>query len=250
MTDGSLFDTPEFNARLFFPRGDESACPSGAVDLTVDVPGAALHVRWHRGDGHLPTLLLFHGNGEVVSDYDRLAPRFAAAGAALAVMDFRGYGASTGTPTLRSAIEDAPLVLARLAADAGPVLVMGRSLGCACAAELYRGARPSITGFVWESGFTSLDGLIRRRGLRPPPAIDPDDARDFDPIPKLRAGAHRLLVIHGADDDIVPPAEGRAAFDAAGATDKIHILVDGHGHNDLFAAPEYWAALRMATRTR
>ena len=249
MTDGSLFDTPEFNARLFFPRGDESPCPDGAVDLPVDVPGAVLHVRGHRGDGRLPTLLLFPANGEVVSDYDDLAPRFAAAGAALAVMDFRGYGASTGTPTLRSTIEDAPLVLARLAADAGPVIVMGRSLGCVCAAELYRGTA-GATGFIWESGFTSLDGLIRRRGLRPPPTIDAADARDFDPIPKLRSAGHRLLVIHGEEDDIVPPDEGRAAFDAAATTDKLLVMVAGRGHNDLFAAPEYWAAIRMATRAR
>ena len=47
MTMTSLFDTPDFNARLFFPRGDESPCPPGAVDLLAEVEGgvASLHVR-------------------------------------------------------------------------------------------------------------------------------------------------------------------------------------------------------------
>jgi pimeloyl-ACP methyl ester carboxylesterase len=100
-----VFDSPEFNARLFFPRPDRGPPPPGARDLFVDVPGARLHLRWHTAATPArAVVLLFHGNGEVVADYDDLADHYAAAGAELVVVDFRGYGASTGVPTLRAAI--------------------------------------------------------------------------------------------------------------------------------------------------
>jgi len=168
----SLFDSPEFNERLFFPRPDRSRTPDGAIDL--DVPGdETLHVRWHRGPAGAPTLLLFHGNGEIVSDYDRSAREFAAAGVGLAVMDFRGYGRSTGTPTLRSALSDASNVLEVVRARvATPPIVIGPSLGSPFA----RG--PSVRWGCGEQSdrhnrgrlprFTPREGFHRSRGADPP----------------------------------------------------------------------------------
>ena len=226
----SIFDSREFNERLFFPRPDASAPPPGAVDTFVD----GLHVRTH-GNG-LPTLLLFHGNGEVVADYDDQAAHFAAAGASLAVMDYRGYGRSEGSPTLRGIIDDAT----KICAEIKPAIVMGRSLGSACAAELYaRGAAPA---FVIESGFVDLVALILRRGL-PPQRLTADELAAFDPLPKLARGTAPLLVLHGARDELIDPDEARRAHDAAGTRDKRLVYIANRGHNDLSFAREYWDAL-------
>lgn len=247
------FDSAEFNERLFYPRPDVTPCPPGAVDLFVPVPRAELHVRIHPAAGARAAVLLFHGNGEVVGDYDEAAGSYARAGASLAVVDYRGYGASTGAPTLRRTIADAPLVLAAVsdwlaahAGEAGPaaLVVMGRSLGSACAAELYGTRPPSVAGFILESGSSDLAGLVRRRGLPVPPALDPDDVATFDPVPKLARGAHPLLVLHGAGDDLIAPSEAERAFEAAGTADKRLVLIPGHGHNDVSRAPLYWSALR------
>ena len=78
-------------------------------------------------------------------------------------MDYRGYGHSNGTPTLRGIIDDAAVICAEIK----PAIVMGRSLGSACAAELY--ARGAASAFVLESGFVDLVALIHRRGLATPP---------------------------------------------------------------------------------
>lgn len=240
-----MFDGPEFNARLFFPRPDRTPPPPGARDLTVEVPGAQLHLRWHHTAAPArAVLLLFHGNGEVVADYDGLARQFAAAGAELAVMDFRGYGASTGAPTLRAAIADAaPTLAAVRAATARPIVVMGRSLGSACAVELYRQRPAGVAGVVLESGASDLAGLVRRRGLPVPSAFSADDRAVFDPLPKLAAGDLPLLVLHGAADDLIDPAEARAAHAHAGTTHKQLVLIPDRGHNDLGHAPAYWQAL-------
>jgi alpha-beta hydrolase superfamily lysophospholipase len=166
----SLFDTAEFSSSLFFPRPDRSPPPPGATDAFVTVDGAQLHVRTHPAPDGARMLLLFHGNGEVIADYDDAAAEFAAAGARLVVADYRGYGRSTGTPSLRTAVSDAYAVLA---AVPGPVFVMGRSLGSACAAELYAANLPSVEGVILESGSSDLvalggPGLGReRRALLP-----------------------------------------------------------------------------------
>ena len=66
----SIFDRDEFNDRLFFPRPDATPPPAGAIDRMIGVDGARLHVRSYAAPAAAATLLLFHGNGEVVSDYD------------------------------------------------------------------------------------------------------------------------------------------------------------------------------------
>jgi pimeloyl-ACP methyl ester carboxylesterase len=244
----SPFDGVELDRRLFFPRSDRSAPPAGAADRFVPVAGGRLHLREHAAAGADLTILLFHGNGEVVADYDDAAPLFAAAGAALAVVDYRGYGQSDGKPTLRAVVEDAHAVAA--AFGQRRLIVMGRSLGSAAAAELYRASAPGVVGFIWESGFVDLDALLRRRGFEVGAGLPDEERRAFDPIPKLRQGRSPLLVLHGARDDLIHPSEARAAFGAAGTTIKELVLVPGHGHNDLSESPVYWQAIAAFVEKR
>jgi alpha-beta hydrolase superfamily lysophospholipase len=233
-----IFDSDAFNRALFFPRRDTSAAPDGAVDLMIDVGGAALHVRRYAAPHARCTLLLFHGNGEVIADYDVAVDHFAEAGAALAVVDYRGYGRSTGSPTLRTVVDDARVIAEAI----GPHIVMGRSLGGAAAHELYARPTASMLGVVLESAFSDLAGLIRRRGLEPP-ALSADDRATFDPLAKLPAGKLPLLVMHGARDHLIAATEAETALRVAGSPDKQLVLVPEHGHNDVSFSDVYWRAL-------
>lgn len=237
----SIFDRDEFNQRLFFPRDDASEAPAGATDRYIDVEGAQLHVRTYAAPAGLPTLLLFHGNGEVVADYDATAARFARAGAGLAVMDYRGYGLSTGTPTLRTVVSDARTV----AEAVKPQVVMGRSLGGVAAHELYARPTPGMTGVVLESALFDLAGLIRRRGLVPPASFTDDERAAFEPAAKLARGKLPLLLLHGEQDELIVLAEAEAAAAAAGTieADKGLAVIPERGHNDISISAEYWKVL-------
>ena len=237
----SIFDRDEFNDRLFFPRPDARPPPAGASDRMVEVDGARLHVRLHAAPAASGTLLLFHGNGEVVADYDRTAARFARAGVALAVMDYRGYGRSTGTPALRTLISDAR----RVAEVIRPRVVMGRSLGGAAAHELYARPTEGMEGVILESALFDLDSLIRRRGLVPPASFTPEERATFEPATKLALGRLPLLVLHGEGDELIAPSEARSAHAAAGAAeaDKVLVIVPRRGHNDVSSGDNYWRAL-------
>lgn len=242
----SLFDAPAFNASLFFPRRDATPRPANARDVRVDVaPGIALHLRLHDTPAARCVVLLFHGNGEVVADYDAAASSFARVGAALAVVDYRGYGASDGTPTLRACITDAHAVLAavRASADERPLVVMGRSLGSACAAELCQLAPVAAAGFIFESGIGDVYGILRRRGIDTSAPLPEEDLAVFDPLRKFARCKAPTLVLHGANDTLIPAREARLTFDALATADKTLVLVPERGHNDLSHHPIYRDAL-------
>jgi alpha-beta hydrolase superfamily lysophospholipase len=248
----SLFDRDDFNSALFFPRPDASPPGKSCVDLFVDVEAARIHIRIHRAASARCTLLLFHGNGEVVADYDDSAGQFARCGATLAVADYRGYGQSTGSPTLRSLITDARPIAEAVQAHLGPpLIVMGRSLGGAAAHELYAHPLDGMIGVVLESSFFDLGRLIGRRGLAAPAAFTDEESRTFDPRTKLRAGRLPLLVLHGERDQLITPDEAASALAAAGTTDKELVPVPGRGHNDVSFSETYWNALaRFVGRLR
>ncbi|MFO0599551.1 MAG: alpha/beta fold hydrolase [Myxococcaceae bacterium] len=241
----SIFDTPEFNQRLFFPRPDTSPPPAGAEDLFIDVaPGVRVHARRHPAPkATRAELLLFHGNGEVVADYDDVVPSFARLGVQVTVFDFRGYGASTGTPTLRTALLDGVACVNAVPRVTGrPRVLFGRSLGAAVAAELAGQQPPLIDALVLESGGSDLERLLSRRGLREVRLTDAERAT-FDPRPKLARCRVPALVLHGDDDTLIEPVEARGSLAALGSPRKQLVLVPGRGHNDVSFAPEYWAAL-------
>jgi len=235
----SIFDRDEFNDRLFYARPEASSPPPGAIDTFVDVDGARLHLRVHAAPGARGTLLMFHGNGEVVADYDTAARRFAGAGVALAVADYRGYGQSTGVPTLRALIADARPVAE---AAPAPLIVMGRSLGGVAAHELYASPLAGMIGVVLESALFDLAALIRRRGLEPP-ELTADDRATFEPAGKLARGTLPLLVLHGERDELIALDEAQAALAAAGSRDKQLVVIPARGHNDVSGAAAYWTAL-------
>lgn len=233
----SLFDDPRFNRRLFFPRPELSPCPPGAVDSFIDVPDARLHARtWRRADAR-HTLLYFHGNGEVVSDYDDFAERYLDRKLALTVFEFRGYGGSTGAPTFRALLEDA-LACVEHAPRLGKRIIFGRSLGAACAAHVAHLA----DAVVIESGGSDLQALLERRNF-PRQTLTAEERDTFDPLPKWARCTVPALVLHGERDELIRPEEARGTFAALGSPQKQFVLVPGRGHNDLSFSPVYDAAL-------
>jgi pimeloyl-ACP methyl ester carboxylesterase len=242
-----LLDSDAFNQRVFFPRRDHHDPPSGAVDRLVQVHDASIHVRIHDADSELPILLLFHGNGEVAADYDGQATTYRAVGVRLAVADFRGYGVSTGTPTLRALLPDALAVFEDVHDTyGGPLFVMGRSLGSMSALQIAGHVeRTKLFGIVIESGFVDLAGFIARRGL---PTIVTKIAESvldvYDGRRKLARTTAPVLVLHGDSDTMIVPGEAEMTFAAIRSPSRHLVWVAGRGHNDLMYAPEYWQALR------
>lgn len=236
----SIFDTPQFNANLFFPRPDRLAPPEGTDEIYIDVePGVQVHVRRHPLPDAKFTLLFFHGNGEIASDYDELSKAFAHLGSEFIVCDYRGYGRSGGQPTLRTALKDAGSIYQALKNDGKlleTVCVMGRSLGSASAIELCS-RYPEIDGCVIESGYADPIPLVERRGLRIGSTTPEEDAL-FNNSQKIKKVTCALLIMHGEDDILIPPQEAELNYQQAGSKSKALQILEGVGHNDILMAPD------------
>ena len=79
--DYSALDTPEILSFIFYPRGDYTRTPTNASDHSIPVDNdASISCRFYTHSQGSPSIIYFHGNGEVVSDYDYIAPMYSELG--------------------------------------------------------------------------------------------------------------------------------------------------------------------------
>ena len=253
--DFSLLDRPEILSFMFYPRPDRSPAPPGARDLFVPVAdGVSVHCRWHPLTPDAPAVLFFHGNGEVVADYDGLAPVYHRSGMSLFAADYRGYGQSGGQPTFSAMLADALRVCDAFheTLDADGVtearFVMGRSLGGLSAVEIAARRPQRFRGLVLESATAGARGWNRFAHLGGDPAAW--DALLQGQRAKLRAVSLPLLSIHGERDDLIPLQTALEIQDLVGPTRKEIEVIPGAGHNDLLyrGADRYFGALAAFVR--
>lgn len=233
---------------LFYPRADTSPPPPGAVDRFAEVPGARIAVRIYEARAGRPAMLLFHGNGEVIADYDALAPAFSQLGISLSVADYRGYGASSGVPSFASLFSDAHAVwlawlgwLDELGAP-GTRFVYGRSLGGYPALELAASYGEAMAGLILESSAANLGRLVRRFAGEPSgPLADLVRAHDA----RIAAVRVPVLVIHGELDELIPLEAAAELYHRLPSREKDFVVIPGAGHNDILwvGAEQYFSAV-------
>jgi len=233
----SLLDREDIRSRMFYPRRDRSAPPVGAHDLQITTEdGTRLHARAFNGSADLPTIMFFHGNGEVVSDYNDISTLYARAGLNLLVCEYRGYGQSTGDPAYTSMMADAHVIKTAVLAQLDGLewrrgrYVMGRSLGALSALELAATDGDGFRGLILESGAGGLLGWAR--------FISPGEEAAWEALAEAqreRLAAIRLplLTIHGEEDELIPVQRALEVHETAGSTFKELLVVPGAGHNDL-----------------
>jgi alpha-beta hydrolase superfamily lysophospholipase len=247
-----LMDHPAVNAVVFFPRPDSGRPPPpGSEDIDIAVgQGATVTARYHPASSELPTVLHFHGNGEIVSDYDDLAPAYHQAGASLICADYRGYGRSTGQPTVRALIRDAHMVLDSVLEllherrHTGPLVVMGRSLGSAPAIELGSERGNDIAGLIIESGFSQSAPLLGLFGLSLS-TLGLDKVIGMDNDDKLATVQLPLLLLHAEGDVLLPPWHAQKNFECAASHQKRLVMIPNTDHNTIIASGGqlYWGAI-------
>jgi alpha-beta hydrolase superfamily lysophospholipase len=209
---------------LFHPRRDNTPDDEQTVRFSV-ADDIEIGGRFHPADKDAPVILLFHGNGEIASDYDMIAPFYLENGISLLVVDYRGYGKSGGRPTVSTLLDDALAVYRQTGkglADHGyqysRLFVMGRSLGSAAALEIAAEAGKSISGLIIESGFSNPLALINRLGG--PSLKELEETCGFDNLKKIERVEAPTLIIHGEEDFIIPLEEGEALFKGCKAKRK------------------------------
>jgi fermentation-respiration switch protein FrsA (DUF1100 family) len=252
--DYSTLDRTEVLMLLFHPRQEwtEAQCPSSATDMLIPIEAnAEIGARFHMATNTAANLLFFHGNGEIVSDYDELGPVYNQMDINFLPVDYRGYGRSTGKPTVAGMMSDCHVIFKFVRGwlkdngCTGPFIVMGRSLGSASAIELAARYKDEIDGLIVESGFAFAEPLLRLLGIDTQRLGFREEA-GFRNVDKIRKYDRSTLIIHAEYDHIIPFSDGLALHDASSSAEKRLVKIAGANHNDIFVRGfvEYMSAIK------
>lgn len=234
----SGIDSPLLKALVFHPARStrDSLKEFPALDIPV-TDSISLGARFFLFNPSWPTVLLFHGNGEIADHYLRASGFFQKRKLNLLVFDFRGYGWSDGEPGIRSLTGDIPAILDSLGniqkqfSLSGPLLVWGRSLGSISAVEMVYKKQELFSGLVLESGISDPLPLLKRFGYVAS-SNDPP-LEEFSAPDKLKEIRIPVLILHGSEDRVVPVEHGMENGKAVPKNLLNLTIIEGAGHNDL-----------------
>ncbi len=226
---------------LYFPARELVVTPDrhGLPYETVHVDtqdGERLHGWWVPADDARGTLLFFHGNAGNISGRIESIRQFRRLGLNVLIVDYRGYGESTGSPSEEGLYRDAEAAWWYLtktrAIDPRRIVVFGRSLGAGPATWL--AARHPPGALIVESPFTSVPDIAAHHYPWLPARLLATTR--FDNLARIGQVDAPLLVIHSPGDEVIPFEHGRRLFEAA-EEPKQFLEIEG-SHNDGFLVSE------------
>ncbi len=252
--DYKTLDRHEILTYLFHPRPEAGTLQPRPDHHDVMIPvdkNTAIGGCFHVKDKALPNILFFHGNGEIVADYDMMGPVMNQYGLNFLPVDYRGYGRSGGSPSVSAMMHDCHVILdfveKWLAENdcTGALVLMGRSLGSASALELASHYPQRISALVVESGFAYTEPLLRILGINTTVLGFNEQTDGFGNLDKINAYDGPTLIIHAEKDHIISFSDGQALYDTSPAIDKTFLKIPGANHNDIFlhGFSEYMEAL-------
>lgn len=226
------------------PAAHRFALEPDVHESWIDVPGArlnALHMRLAKPDG---LVFYLHGNAGSLQSWFVNTAFYRRANLDLFMLDYRGYGKSTGR------IESEAQLMADVRAAWASVapnyagsrrVIFGRSLGTGPAAMLAAEVQPELTVLV--SPYASMQSLAREKYPWVPGAVLRYPLRTDLALGRVKG---QVLLLHGERDTLIPPAHS-VALQALAPQAQL-LRVPESGHNDIHQHPAYLEGLMRALR--
>lgn len=216
---------------IYFPTPATAGSP--AEEVWLDNDGEKIRL-WRLHAGRPDAILYFGGNAEDVSlnirDFSLWFPDHA-----VYLVNYRGYGGSTGAPAEAALFGDARAAFALASSHHDKVSLMGRSLGAAVA--LHVASANDVSRVVLVTPFDSLAGLAREYYPIFPTSLLLKDRYDAARL-AARVRAPVLVVIAGSDE-IVPASSAERLIAAFGHSQVTVRIIEGATHNSVGAFPAF-----------
>jgi uncharacterized protein len=210
----------------------------GASDAFIDASdGVKLHGWWVERQGSPLVTLFLHGNAGNITYRAPRIREIVAAGSSVLMLDYRGYGKSSGRPSEQGLYRDIEAGFGYLLGKgyrAEQIILHGESLGTAVAIDL--ASRRPCAGLILEAPFTSASDVAGTVV----PFVGPLLVRSYNSLPKIRWIRVPKLFMHGDRDEVIPLRLGQELFAAAQGSKTLWVI-PGAGHNDILetAGAEY-----------
>ena len=226
------------NRRLmYFPDPARTAPAEAGLDgieeVEITTTDGVTLIAWQApAKADMPTILYFHGNGANAANRASKIDAILKSGFGVFYLNNRGYGGSGGKPTEENNVADAIAAydqLAKLGASADRIVAYGESLGSGQAVRL--ATKRTVAAIVLEAPLTSTIDVARAAYFWLP--LDLLITDTYDNERNIRSVTAPVLVLHGAQDEVIPVEMGWRVYRAANEPKRIEVFPQG-AHSDLF----------------
>ena len=223
--------------QIYFPTA-ESQHPQ-AQALWIDSEGERIKV-WAVPRPGSRAILYFGGNAEdVAGNVDLFAEAFP--DRSLYLVNYRGYGGSSGRPSEAGLSVDALAVFDHVQRERAEIAVMGRSLGSGVAVQL-ASMRP-VERLVLVTAYDSLVDVAREYFRWLPVGLLLRDR--YESAARANEIEAPVLIVIAGEDEIISRARSEALAVAFTTPGQVQVeVVPGVGHNTLDGSPAYLDAVR------
>ena len=238
---------------VFFPDRKISITPAGwglsFEDVYLDVEqGVRIHGWYVPRQGAKQVVLFLHGNAGNMSHRGDSIRVFHRLGFNVFIIDYRGYGNSTGKPGEKGIYADAEAAWKYLLETKGfqrrQVIVFGRSLGGSVAAWLAARHRPAL--LIVESSFRSARAMANR--VLPGFSWLVLLRYRFNTADAVRKVRSPVLVVHSVDDEIIPFSHGQRIYESANPPKELLKISGSHNGGFISSQPGYEQGLAAFIR--
>ncbi len=173
-----------------------------------------------------PAVIFAHGNAELIDFCAEELQPFTVMGIGVLLVEYPGYGRSSGTPsqkTITAALKTAyDALVARKDVDPAKIVFYGRSLGGGAVSAL--AVERQAAALILTSTFTGVRPMAAKYLVPGFLVLDP-----FDNLSVVRNYDRPVLIVHGRYDDIIPFHHGEILHKAS---KQSTLLAYDCGHND------------------
>ena len=206
--------------------------------LVLENEGAKISVLKIKG-GQSQAIIYFGGNGENVV-YS--APQIAelCEDRSLYLMQYRGYGSSTGKPSQKAIFTDALKLYDELKTRYDSISIMGRSLGTGVA--VYLASQRPVNKMVLITPYDSIQSVAQKRfPIYPMSILLTEKYRSIDRVPDLELPT---LILLADNDEVIPMANSQQLIAAFAKVKPQVEVIKNAGHNDLSERQEHKKAIK------
>lgn len=181
-------------------------------------------------------VIYFHGNTRSIKGWSKYAKDFTRNDYEVLMIDYRGFGKSTGTRAENAIYKDSQYIYNQVRSwhPEENIIIYGRSMGSGFAAKLASKNKPKM--LILEAPYYSLSHLTNRwLFFLPLSIVLRYHIRTDIWIKYVRCG---IYIIHGTKDSLIPYRSSASLRKEAPLTTRL-IPIHGGKHNDLATFSEY-----------
>jgi len=208
----------------------------------VNINGIHFHIEKPKG-----IVFYLKGNSRSIKGWGKFAIDFGRLGYDVAMVDYRGFGKSTGKRSEESIKKDLQIVydIIKEQVDEKYIILYGRSMGSGFATKLASTNKPRM--LILESPYYSMKRLTHRYAPFMPLSI----------LLKFPIRTHTWLkyvecpikIIHGTNDKLIPFKSSVALSEIRSENTRIYPVI-GAGHNDLNTFEDYHRMLEEIVNSK